>query len=59
MDLLDPLIQSEIDAGYITRRPHPKYDLFVLPVVNAAGELLGRITLDDVVDFIREEAERD
>ena len=30
MDLLDPLIQSEIDAGYITRRPHPKYDLFVL-----------------------------
>ena len=36
-----------------------KYDLFILPVVNAAGELLGRITLDDVVDFIREEAERD
>ncbi|MCH1533480.1 MAG: magnesium transporter [Schleiferiaceae bacterium] len=36
-----------------------KYDLFVLPVINAAGELLGRITLDDVVDFIREEAERD
>jgi magnesium transporter len=36
-----------------------KYDLFVLAVVNAAGELLGRITLDDVVDFIREEAERD
>ena len=36
-----------------------KYDLFALPVVNAAGELLGRITLDDVVDFIREEAERD
>ena len=27
--------------------------------MNAAGELLGRITLDDVVDFIREEAERD
>ena len=36
-----------------------KYDLFVIPVVNAAGELLGRVTLDDVVDFIREEAERD
>lgn len=36
-----------------------KYDLFILPVVNAAGELLGRITLDDVVDFIREEAEKD
>ena len=36
-----------------------KYDLFVIPVVNAIGELLGRITLDDIVDFIREEAERD
>jgi len=30
MHLLDPLIQSEIDAGYITCRPHPKHDLFVL-----------------------------
>ena len=36
-----------------------KYDLFVIPVVNAIGELLGRITLDYIVDFIREEAERD
>ena len=36
-----------------------KYDLCVIPVVNAIGELLGRITLDDIVDFIREEAERD
>ena len=36
-----------------------KYDLFVIPVTTAAGQLLGKITLDDVVDFIREEAERD
>lgn len=36
-----------------------KYDLFVIPVISAAGQLLGRITLDDVVDFIREEAEKD
>src|SRR5690606_41753039 len=36
-----------------------KYDLVVLPVVDDNGKLLGRITIDDVVDYIREEAEKD
>lgn len=36
-----------------------KYDLFSLPVTDDMGHLLGRITLDDVVDVITEEAERD
>jgi magnesium transporter len=36
-----------------------KYDLVVLPVVDDAGHLLGRITIDDVVDYMQEEAERD
>ncbi|MFT5600765.1 MAG: magnesium transporter [Flavobacteriales bacterium] len=36
-----------------------KYDLVVIPVVNEAGILLGRITIDDVVDVMREDAERD
>jgi len=36
-----------------------KYDLIVLPVVDSFGRLIGRITIDDVVDVIREEAERD
>ncbi len=36
-----------------------KYDLVVMPVVNDAGILLGRITIDDVVDVIRREAEKD
>jgi magnesium transporter len=36
-----------------------KYDLVVLPVVDHDFTLLGRITIDDVVDFIKEEAERD
>lgn len=36
-----------------------KYDLVVMPVVNALGELLGRITIDDVLDLIREEAKED
>lgn len=36
-----------------------KYDLVVLPVVDEEERLLGRITIDDVVDVIKEEAERD
>lgn len=36
-----------------------KYDMFVVPVVDDLGRLLGRITLDDVLDFIKEEADRD
>lgn len=36
-----------------------KYDLVVLPVVDDNNVLLGRITIDDVVDVIKEEAERD
>lgn len=36
-----------------------KYDLVVLPVVDQAGKLLGRITIDDVVDVIKEEADKD
>ncbi len=36
-----------------------KYDLVALPVIDSVGRLMGRITIDDVVDVIREEAERD
>ena len=36
-----------------------KYDLVALPVVNDEDVLLGRITIDDVVDVMREEAEKD
>jgi magnesium transporter len=36
-----------------------KYDLIALPVIDEIGRLVGRITIDDVVDFIKEEAERD
>jgi magnesium transporter len=36
-----------------------KYDLVVLPVVNEIKQLVGRITIDDVVDVIVEEAEKD
>ncbi|HKL67096.1 MAG TPA: magnesium transporter [Bacteroidales bacterium] len=36
-----------------------KYDLVAIPVVDSIGRLVGRITIDDIVDVIREEAERD
>ncbi|MEX2595445.1 MAG: magnesium transporter [Salibacteraceae bacterium] len=36
-----------------------RYDIVALPVVDELGRLQGRITIDDVVDVIKEEAERD
>ena len=36
-----------------------KYDLEAIPVVDENGILVGRITIDDIVDFIKEEAEKD
>ena len=36
-----------------------KYDLTVLPVVNKRKKLIGRITIDDVVDVITESAEEE
>ncbi|QOL26892.1 magnesium transporter [Thalassotalea sp. LPB0316] len=34
-----------------------KYDWFSAPVIDEDGRLLGRITIDDVIDIIREDAE--
>ncbi|WP_372919615.1 magnesium transporter [Salegentibacter sp.] len=36
-----------------------KYDLEAIPVVDEMGRLVGRVTIDDIVDFIKEEAEKD
>ena len=36
-----------------------KYDLVAIPVVDFQNKLVGRITLDDVVDLIKEEADKD
>ncbi len=36
-----------------------KYDLEAIPVVDQEGVLVGRITIDDIIDFIKEEAEKD
>ena len=36
-----------------------KYDLEAIPVINKKRELVGRITIDDILDLIKDEAEKD
>ena len=36
-----------------------KYDLVAMPVVDSIGRLVGRITVDDIMDQVREQSERD
>ncbi|PHK25922.1 magnesium transporter [Nostoc linckia z15] len=36
-----------------------RYDLEAIPVVDELGRLVGRITIDDIVDVIKEEADKD
>ena len=36
-----------------------KYDLVAMPVVDSIGRLVGRITVDDIIDQVREQSERD
>lgn len=72
-DLLTTSTRSEIKDIYIPKvdfvyvtdksedvaRVMAKYDLEAIPVVDEMKRLVGRITIDDVVDVIKEEAERD
>ena len=55
----DPVTcEPDLDQEEVARLME-RYDLVALPVVSAGGRLLGRITIDDVVNVIREEAEED
>jgi magnesium transporter len=47
------------DDGEDVARLMQKYDLEAIPVVDDDNVLIGRITIDDIVDLIREEAEKD
>ena len=47
------------DSGEDVVKLMTKYDLEAIPVVNDKRKLLGRITIDDIVDFIKDEAEED
>ena len=59
--IVDPdVISVKTDAdGEEVAKIMEKYDLVAVPVVDGIGRLMGRITIDDVVDVIREEAEED
>ena len=49
-------VNDDMDEVSIKMR---KYDLEAIPVVNDKRVLLGRITIDDMVDVIKEEADKD
>ena len=52
------LVQVDVESEEVAQIMD-KYDLVVIPVIDEIGRLLGRITIDDVVDVIREEADKD
>jgi len=72
-DLLTTSTRSEVKDIYIPKVDYvyvtdtaeevahimSKYDLEAIPVVDEMKRLVGRITIDDVVDVIKEEAEKD
>jgi len=55
----------KVDSVNVNEKPEEvakimsKYDLEAIPVVDELGRLVGRITIDDIVDVIKEEAEKD
>ena len=55
MDVEVPAIHAEEEASQVVTL-FDNYDLVSAAVIDAGGKLLGRITVDDVVDVMREEA---
>ena len=51
-------VRVDTDAEEVVNRMK-KYDVVVLPVVDKDGRLVGRITFDDVMDVMQEEATED
>lgn len=55
----------KVDSVNVNEKPEEvakimsKYDLEAIPVVDEIGRLVGRITIDDIVDVIKEEADQD
>lgn len=47
------------DEDVVVARIMQKYDLEAIPVVDELGRLVGRITIDDIVDVIKDEADED
>lgn len=51
-------VKDSEEAEEVARQMQ-KYDLFEVPVIDSLGKLVGRITIDDVMDFVKEETEKD
>ena len=50
----------KVNTPYVeVARIMQKYDLEAIPVVDELGRLVGRITIDDIIDVIKEEADKD
>ncbi len=50
-----PVMMDQENVAHLFR----KYDAYILPVVDEENHLLGRITVDDIIDVIDEEASED
>ena len=55
----DPIAVKESDSIEEVAQTIEKYDLVALPVIDSIGRLVGRITIDDVMDEVREQHERE
>ena len=55
----DPIAVKDDASIEDVARDFEKYDLVAMPVVDSIGRLVGRITVDDVMDQVRESSERD
>lgn len=54
----DPVLFTATDPAEEVAASFERYNLISAPVVDANGDLIGRITIDDIVDVIRDEADR-
>ena len=55
----DPIVVNAMVPAEEVASIMEKYELVVIPVVNDFGVLIGRITIDDALEVIKEEAEKD
>jgi magnesium transporter len=55
----DPLAFRTHDTAAHAARTFERYNLVSMPVVNDRGKLVGRVTVDAVIDFIRDTADKD
>ena len=55
----DPISVRDSDSIEEVAETIEKYDLVALPVIDSIGRLVGRISVDDVMDEVREQHERD